>query len=228
MKLQAIILIGLALALTSCASPLVIPKPPSLQAKVTHSADWSALAGRSVTHLVDGLSTPPSAVYVAPGPSDMPFAIAFRSLLEAKLLARGVRVQETATGAVVLRFEVQSFWYKDERQKLPVEYASFWTTAAVLGAQARNISSIDTALGVAGAAGPVMDILKAMFDTTNAEVALTLTVFDGTHLSYRDSETFYIRPTELPFYWSQVPDFVPQSNPPTPQEIALPVRAGRL
>jgi hypothetical protein len=228
MKPQAIILAVSALLLTACASPLVVPKPPSFQEKIAHTADWSALTSRTAQHFATALGTPPSAVYVAPGPSGMPFATAFRNFLEQKLLERGIRVQETAAGATVLRFEVQTFWYKSERQKLPVEYASFWTTAAALGAQARDISSVDTALGVAGGAGPIMDILKAMFDTTNAEVALTVTVLDGTRLAYRDSETFYIRPTELPFYWSQVPGFMPQSRPPVPEEIALPVRSGRF
>jgi hypothetical protein len=228
MKSQAIILAVSALLLGACASPLAVPKPPSFQDKVTHTADWSALASRTARQFVNSSGSIPSAVYVAPGPSDMPFATAFRNLLEQVLFERGVRVQETASGATVLRFEVQSFWYKDERQKLPVEYASFWSTAAVLGAQTRDITSVDTALAVAGGAGPIMDILKAMFDTTNAEVALTLTAFDDTRLSYRDNERFYIRPTELPLYWSRVPGFVPQSKPPVPEEVALPVRAGQF
>jgi hypothetical protein len=226
MRIEAIILGISAALLNACASPLAVPKPPSFQEKVTHSADWSALAGRTASHFVRSVGLLPSAVYVAPGPSDMPFASAFRNLLEQELLERGVRVQETATGATVLRFEVQPYWYMNERQKLLGDYASFWTTAAALGAQARNITSVDTALAVAGGTGPVLDILWSMFDTTNAEVTLTVTVFDGQRLTYRNGNTFYIRPTELPFYWSQVPGVVPQARPIVPQEVALPVRGG--
>jgi hypothetical protein len=226
--MKVTILIAAGLLLTACSSPLSMPKPPSFQDKVTHSADWSALASRTASHFVGSASSLPSAVYVAPGPADMPFASAFRNLLEQKLLERGVRVQETAVGATVLRFEVQPYWFKNERQKLLGDYASFWTTATALGAQARNITSVDTAVAVAGGAGPVLDVLRSMFDTTNAEVSLTVTVFDGTRLAYRDSDTFYIRPTELPFYWSQVSGVIPQAKSIVPQEVALPVRAGQF
>jgi hypothetical protein len=218
----------LALLLTSCASPLALPRPPSFQHRIDRSADWSTLANRTAQNFLAATGAASSPVYVAPGPTDMPFAAAFRDLLEQALLERGAHLQETAQGAIVLRFEVRSYWYRNERQKLPGDYASFWTTAAVLGAQTRDISSLDTALAVAGGAGPVMDILKAAFDTTNAEVTLTVTVFDGNRLTYRDNDTFFIRPTELPFYWSQMPGVVPQARPMTPQDVALPVRAGRI
>lgn len=228
MKSRAMILAVSALVLASCAAPLAVPKPPSFQDKATHNADWSALANRTASHFVDSAASPPPAVYIAPGPSDMRFATAFRNLLEQKLMERGVRVQETASGATVLRFSVQPYWYKNEHQKLLGDYASFWTTAAALGAQARNISSVDTALAVAGGAGPILDILRAAFDTTNAEVTLTVTVFDGTRLAYRDSETFYVRPTELPFYWSQMLDAVPQANPIVTKDVALRIRDGQF
>ena len=35
---------------------------------------------------------------------------------------------ETATDAVVLNFEVQTFLYGEGNQKYPVQYATFWTT----------------------------------------------------------------------------------------------------
>lgn len=207
-------------------APSSIPKLPTFQAKVTHATDWNDLADRRARRFAEALAGKSNAVYVAPGPSDMPFATAFHSLLEQQLVECGIPVQEMATKATILRFDVQAFWYKDPHQKLAVDYASFWTTAALLGGQTRNISSIDTGLGVASGVGPIVDILKAMFDTTNAEVTLTLTSYDGPRLLYRDSETFYVNPTDLPFYWSQLPSFVPQLNPPTPKDVALPVRAG--
>lgn len=228
MKAHAILSAALVVSLTACASPLAVPKLPSFQAKATQNADWSELAYRTAGRFVRWLGATPSAVYIAPGPSDMPFAAAYRNALEQELHQRGIRVQETASDATVLRFDVQTFWYKDQHQKWPVEYGTFWTTAAALGAQARDISRVDTSMAVAGGAGPVMDILMAMFDTTNAEVALTVTVYDGSRLAYRDGETLYIRPTELPFYWSKMPDFVPQAKQHAPEDVVLPVRAARF
>ncbi len=210
--------------LGACASPLVTPRGPSFQSKVTHVTDWSSLASRTVSRFAG--THPNSRVYVAPGPADMPFAATFRKQLEQELHDRNIDVVQTAERAAVLRFDVHAFWYRDERHKYPAEYATFWSTAYALGAQARGVSSIDTAAAIAAGAGPAADILKAVFDTTNAEVLVTLTVMDGTHLDYRDSETFYIRPGELSLYYSRVPDFVPQTKPAVGEEFVLPVRAG--
>lgn len=219
--------IGLAAMVGACSSPLAIPRPPSFQAMTTQDVDWSRLANRTASRFVSTFGTSRPVVYVAPGPTDMPFAGAFRKHLERELLERGIRVQQSALGATALRFEVQPYWYRSKDKKYPAEYASFWTTAGALGAQARNISSVDTAVAVAGGAGPVLDILAAMFDVTNAEVTLTVSVVEGNQLSFRDMETFYIQPTELPFYWTQTAQTAPQSRTIVTQDVELRIRGAR-
>jgi outer membrane biogenesis lipoprotein LolB len=60
--MKVTILIVAGLLLTACSSPLSMPKPPSFQDKVTHSADWSALASRAASHFVGSASSLPTAV----------------------------------------------------------------------------------------------------------------------------------------------------------------------
>jgi hypothetical protein len=225
MKPVAIALSVLALSLAACSSPLTIPKAPAFQAKTTHTNDWSSLAERSASHFAQTRGT--GAVYVAPGPADMPFASAYRMMLEEKLLQRHVRVTESPAGAAVLRFDVRTYWYRDSHHKLPGDYASFWTSAGALGTQLRDITSIDTGVAAGVGAGPAFDILMSMFEGTKAEATVTLSVFDGEQLSYRDSETIYIRPQELPFYWTRLSDFMPQAKSAPAADVLLRVRDGR-
>lgn len=225
-RLAAALISVAALGLAGCAAPLVTPKPPTFQPKADHVADWSDLAGRTAQRFAAGFHGNAPAVYVAPGPADMPFAAAYRNMMEQELLRRNFRVQETAAGAVVLRFEVQTFLYRNNDQKLfPVDYATFWTSLAAIGIQLRHVASLDTGAAIGAGAGPVFDILASMADTTNAEAVLTLTVSDGSQLYYRDSETLYVHPEELPFYWTHTPDVVPQSKAPDIAVTELRVRA---
>lgn len=223
--LAATLLSLAAFAVAGCAAPLVKPKAPTFQPKAAHVVDWSDLAQRTARRFANSFRGNTPAVYVAPGPADMPFAAAYRNLLEQDLLRRQLRVQETAVGAVVLRFQVQTFLYRDGDQKLfPVDYATLWTTLAAIGIQLRHVASLDTGAAIGLGAGPVVDVLASMADTTNAEAVLTLTVSDGTQLYYRDSETLYVRPEELPFYWTRVADVVPQARAPDIAVTELPVR----
>lgn len=248
MKSKPVLLGILSLTLAGCSAPLVAPDPPVFQSKMGHATDWSALADRTAERFAEvyGNMTP---VYVEPGPADMPFAVAYRSFLEQDLLQRrftvletarpmasaqadctqsGCPIRESVSAPVVLRFGVQTFLYRNGDDKLfPIDYATFWTTLGAIGVQLRNVSSLDTAGAIGAGAGPVLDILASMADTTKAEVVLTLTVSGGDRLLYRDSETVYVHPEELPLYWTHVPDFVPQERQPDIIETALPVRAGR-
>ncbi len=238
MKSGAAMLSVAAFVLAGCAVPLVTPKSPAFQSKVDHASDWSDMAARTAQRFADAYHGTTPAVYVAPGPADMPFAAAYRNRLEQELLDRHFPVQERSNGAVVLRFEVQTFLYRNGDQKpFPVGYASFWTTLAAIGIELRHVSSLDTATAIGAGAGPLVDILASMADTTNAEVVLTVTVEDGAQpieknlhleqqLYYRDSQTAYIHPQELPFYWTHMADNVPQAKAPDIAEIALPVRPG--
>ena len=215
----------LALVLVGCAEPLVTPKPPTFQSKADHVSDWADLADKAAEHLASTLDGNKPEVYVAPGPADMPFAVAFRKLLEQDLLLRHFPVKESAAGALVVRFDTQTFLYRNNSHKFPVEYASFWTTVSALGLQLRNVAGLDTGAAIAAGAGPVLDALAEMTDTTNAEVLVTLTVADDKGLYYRDTRTLYIYPTELPFYWTSVPDFSAQSDSLPPlTDVSLPVR----
>lgn len=228
MKFTVICLPVLAVLLAGCSAPLVAPSGPTFQSKIGHAADWNALADRTAARFAESAQGDKTVVFVAPGPADMPFAAAYKSLLEQDLLEKGFRVQETASGAAVLRFGVQTFLYRNSDDKpFPAGYASFWTTLYALGSQLRNVSSIDTGAAIVAGAGPLVDILKSMGDTTKAEVLLTLTVTDGTRLLYRDSETLYVHPEELPFYWTHVSDFSPQVRQADAVEVSLPVRGGK-
>lgn len=224
--------------LTACTAPLVSPKPPTFQSKATHVTDWRALAERMANRFAatHDRSTP---VFVAPGPPDMPFAVAYRNQLEQALLRRGYDVVETSTEetiasgtdqilstyslATVLRFEVQTFLYRNSDAK-PVPYATALAAAYAVGLQMRHVSSLDTGAAIAGGAGPIVDILASLYDTTKAEVVVNLNVYGGTHLKYRDSETFYVHPSEIGFYATGVPDFLPQAKGQMVTEVSLPVR----
>ncbi|HWE45009.1 MAG TPA: hypothetical protein VG407_03190 [Caulobacteraceae bacterium] len=209
------------LALTSCAAPLVHPNLPTFQYKAEHASDWQRLAVRAVERLPSSQLTSKPRVFVAPGPSDMPFAMAYRQYLEQSLSEHGFQVMESSADAVVLNFNVQTFLYGNWRgnEKRLVDYASFYTSVYAVGSQLRHISSYDTAVGAGAVAGPIFDVLAAMNDTTRAEVVLTVSVQDDSRLHYINSESFYVQPTDLPFYWSQLPANAPQ----TMRAEALPV-----
>ncbi|MGB8366432.1 MAG: hypothetical protein ACLQUZ_04820 [Rhizomicrobium sp.] len=211
----------LALALAACSAPLVTPDPPTFQHKAAHVNDWHGLADRTAEHFATSLNGNRPTVFVAPGPADTPFATAYRTLLEQELIQRNFPVAETASGAIVLRFDVQTFLHGNNDSKLPVRPDTIVTTALALGLELRHVAGLDTGAGIAAGAGPVLDILETMYDTTNAEVLLTVTESDGTRLRDIYSETVYIHPSELRFYWPQIP-------PSGVTEAWLPVRGGGL
>ena len=128
---------------------------------------------------------------------------------------------ETSADAVVLNFNVQTFLYGNwnGNQKYLVDYASFYTTLGAIGTQLRHISSYDTAVGVGFVTGPILDTLAALNSTTRAEVVLTVSVQDDSRVHYINSEAFYVHPSDLPFYWSRLPEGAPQ----TMHADALPV-----
>lgn len=225
---SVILVAALAATMTGCAAPLVKPNPIVFQSKVAHASDWQALADRSVARFAATLHAEPPSVFVNPGPADMPFAAAFKSFVEAALLKRGYPVVESAAGAVVLNFDIQTYLYGDGNKKYLADYASFWTTAGAIGTQLRHISSYDTAVAAGFAAGPILDLLETMDGATHAEVVLTVSVKDSSRLHYLDSETFYAQPSDLPFYWTKLPSSAGMAMP-TGQlsTVALPV-TGRI
>jgi hypothetical protein len=104
----------------------------------------------------------------------MEFGVAFRRLLEDKLLRRGIAVSENSlSSSVVLMFDVQPFLYDHMGREVPL-----------------------VLLPVAAS----FDDLASVYDTSRAEVLLTVSVSDGTYLRYSDSTEFYVRPSDLVRY----------------------------
>jgi hypothetical protein len=48
--------------------------------------------------------------------------------------------------------------------------------------------------------GEALDEIASLYDTSRAEVLLTVSVSDGTYLRYRDPAEFYVRPSDLALY----------------------------
>ena len=151
------------------------------------------------------------------GPSDMQFAAIYRRYLEQALMKHGYSVVETSADAVVLNTEVQTFVYgnnSDDKQLF--DYNTFWTSLADVGYGISTINTVDGALWTVGVAGPAFDVLDAMNRTTNAEVTVTTSVSDASRLYYTDTESFYVKPTDLPFYWTAQRPGSPQVMPGAP------------
>lgn len=205
MKCTKIAVSAAALTLSACAAPLVSLNEISAQPKAEYAEHWQELADRTVERFAATLHTEAPEVFVAPGPSDMAFAAAFKRDLEGSLLKHGYRVANSAAGAEVLNFEVQPFLYRQKDVKQLVEYATFWTTIAAIGSQLRHVSSVDTGAGIVAAAGPAIDILSYLNSHTNAEVVVTTSVVDPRHLHYVDAENMYVEPSDIPLYLSRMP-----------------------
>jgi hypothetical protein len=225
MKFRLVLACALSVALAGCATPLVRPNALTWQSKVEHAHDWQALADRTADDFASTLHAQPPKVFVAPGPVDMPFAAIYRKYLEQALMKRGYPVVETSWDAVVVNYDVQTFLYGKDNRKHLADYATLWTTAGAIGTGLRHISSVDTGLAVGLVGGPVYDFLSSMNDTTNAEVTVTTTVTDGTHIHYLNTEAIYVQPSDLPFYWTRLPPMPPQALPESAlSTVSLPVR----
>jgi hypothetical protein len=192
--LAAALLVGLA----GCAAPLVRPDPPMWQSKATHAANWEALADRAVAALPPGDRAP---VYVESTEVSSDFDRAFKAFVEERLLAANFSVAtEASPDATVLQFDVQRLLYVDGNEKPITSYASLYSAVAAISDGLRHISRLDTAVGAGVAAGPLIDVLSAINDTTPAEVILTTRIESGGRLQYERGEMFYVKPSDLPFY----------------------------
>jgi hypothetical protein len=180
-----------------------------IQRRVSHALDMQNLAGDVANNFALRVKTTDKPlVYVAPGPADMPFAGPFKSYLEQDLMRRGYAISQTARGAEVVNFEVQPFLYGAYNQKHIVEYATFWTTAAYIGQRLSTISPENPAqaYGAAAAIGPILDFLGALDQSTQAEVILKVSVTDANRVYYVDNRSFYVLPSDLPFYMTAMPN----------------------
>jgi hypothetical protein len=164
----------LAGSLAGCATPMVKPDGPSMQSRVGFVKDWDALAEQAADRFVTQCPCDKHRVFVAPGPAHMAFATAYRHLLEDKLVGKGIVVLETSVGAtVVLTFDLQTFLYDHTGRAVPL---------------------VLLPVGVA------FDALASVYDTSRAEVLLTVGVSDDTIIRYRDPTEFYVRPSDLALY----------------------------
>lgn len=176
---------------------------------------------RAVDRLPSTAANQRPSVFVDPGPSSSPFTQAYDRFLSQALYDRNYPVTTTRAGAdIVLRTNVQWFYYPDGNQKPITEYASLYTTAVAAGAQLRNISSLDTGLFAGLLVGPVFDFLVSMNGTTRAEVVVSTNIQESGRYHYLGSETVYVHPVDLAFYIA----------PPTPLDlpvVAMPVSVSR-
>lgn len=159
------------------------------------------------------------AVYVDAGGSASPFSVVYKKDLEQALYEANYPVATSREDAqIVLRFESQWFYYGNGNEKPITNYATLYGVAAVVMGQTRNISRIDTALGVAAATGPVVDFLAAMNDITRAEVSVRTTISSDGRLHYAGSENIYVQPRDLTFYMGD--STVPGDMPVVPLRIS--------
>jgi hypothetical protein len=139
-------------------------------------------------------------------------------------MAKGYSTMRSARNAAVVNYSAQTFYYNGAGLKHPIDYATFWTTAAAFG-----IVAADAAWDAGGAAlavfaaGPALDRLFLAGDITNAEVVLTASVISDNQILYQNTETFYVNPSDLPLYWSQFPE-----QQIATQTVSLPLETRRI
>jgi hypothetical protein len=245
-------LAAVAVMLTSCAQPGVKLNGASSQYKLTNAVHWESLADRTADDLtgslrrvteisgaghaiIQGRVEPASMAgrvyYVNSQQPDSAFAKVFTPYLREALIRKGYSVTTRQTNAVVVNYDAKTFTY-GTGGKSPLDYASFWTTAAAVGLALSYNEWTYTSAGIAGglglvALGPILDYFAMISDVTNAEVILTTSVVAGSEILYQHSETAYIKPADMAFYWSAYPETRPLETPALAAE-ALPVRAVRL
>lgn len=148
------------------------------------------------------------------------FAKAFKTLLEKALIDRGYTVVQNPAGAVIVQFYAQSFLYDSRHNSHLFESATVWTVLGGIGYQLRNIASVDTGFAAAAGLAPLVDTLRTLDDKTDAEVLVSITVADGVSIKdkrtvtdpvnavanrrvlWRNTETLYVKPSNLRFYIS--------------------------
>ncbi len=238
---SVIVMMGVLLGLAGCTQPGVKFNPPPTQYMIDYTQQWRLLAKRTVDKLVKdvakatpidliGHTIPPSKetilrplgsrpYFIHTAAVDAPFAKIFTPLLQQELVKRGYTVSRTPHNALIVNYSVQTFYYRQGRR--PIEYATFWATAAALGyaLEVSPVAAIASGLVVAGA----LDVLVEMGKIISSEAVLTTSVVASNHIIHQASESFYVTPTNLPFYWSQYPTSAPMETE-TIRPVVEPVR----
>lgn len=212
--------------LVGCQTPYVYPKAPAIQSRADVVNDWGTLADRMIAYAPTGdkhyatytyfRNVVPAGqpIYIDLRGDPSSFARAFRQKLENRLMECGYVVATHPEGARILRFETQWFDYRKHSLDHYYEHPTAWAAGAGVAVGVRGISSVDTALAVGGAAGPVLDLLNALDAKTHAQVMVTLFLRDADHLIFMRSETIYVPLRDLWRYgdsWGGQQNLQPQA-----------------
>lgn len=222
---HTIVIFGVLFGLAGCAQPSVTLNPAQSQYRIDYTQHWQLLAERTVDVLIKQISKAPdvdigghvliptkSAIksigsrpyYIHAKQMDSPFSKLFTPLLQQELQKRGYTVMVTPHNTVVVNYSAQTFLHGANGSRHPLEYSTFWATAVALGYAARNLP-IGAALATAVGAAAVLDTLLDTQRVTRGETVLTTTVVFNDRIIHQNSESFYVAPANLPFYWSQYP-----------------------
>ena len=238
--MKTLIALTAAAALAGCAQPGVELNAPSSQYKITNAAHWESLAARTADSLTTRLRGVPETTggghtlvpgrvetaslgsrtyYINSQQPDSAFSKVFTPYLREALMRKGYAVSTRQANSVVVNYSAQTFYYGGPGgAKRPIDYASFWTT---LGAVALAFTYADFGVKTAGIAGglglmalgPLIDVLAQTGDVTKAEVVLTTSVVSGPEVAHQHSETLYVKPADMTFYWSEYPELRPMETP---------------
>lgn len=206
MFIRGLLAVAVAAALSGCVSPLVQPDPPAWQHRAGEARDWQDMARRTVAAIPLASSGQSYNVYVESDGS--PFGETYKAYLEEQLFARGFPVSRSPAGSdITVVYDVRPLLYEPRGNKRITDYASL-TAAATAGlGQLRNISSLDTGFGAGLLVGAITDYLASLNGSTNAEVVVVSKIISPStnNLHFVRSQTFYVRPSDLPLYLAPEP-----------------------
>lgn len=187
----------MSLSLAGCVSPLVKPNPLEMQYRVQNAIHWQDLAKRTVAAVP--YSEPGIRVFVVPPNPDNRFSPIYRRYLEEALYKKNYTlVNQPHEAQILIHSIVEPLLYDNSGKKL-WGYATTYTTAATVGAQFRDISSLDTGLAAGMVTGLAFDFAYALTNTTRAEVIVSTQITDSqtSKVHFARSESFYVRPADL-------------------------------
>ena len=214
---RRLLAVAMAAALSGCVSPVVQPDRPMWQPKAGDARDWQEMAKATIAAIPLATAGQSYNVYVEPHPSH--FGEAYQDYLEEQLFARGFPVARSPeTASINIIYDVQPLLYDRGGKKPVTSYGGLIATAIAALGQLRNISSLDTGFAAGIATGTAGDYLTALNGRTNAEVVVTskITSPQTNNFHFVRSQTFYVRPSDLPLYLPP--------PPPEPEWPVVPLR----
>jgi len=203
---RSLLAAAFAVALSSCASPLVQPDPAEWQHRAGDARDWQEMAKRTVAAIPLASSGPSYSVYVQSDGS--PFGDIYKDYLEEALFAKGFPVVRTPEGSdIAVSYEVRPLRYAPGGKK---HLRDYFTPAAVVGAAATEmgkISSVDTGVAAGLGLAAAADYAGSLDGATDAEVVVVTRIISPrtNNFHFLRSETVYVRPSDLKFYNESLP-----------------------